>query len=134
LALSKAREIALFSSLEVPYSPTTQNLSQDGTMSVQKVVPTAIACYYTIKTFLTNNIYTDADIEAALVVLLDKWIALSTRVDSLQSGSIGSLQGLNYSVPAERAEIARQVDIYVPYRRLQDTIARSQASVCEIVR
>jgi hypothetical protein len=134
MALTKAREIALFQILEVPYNATVQRVVDDGTMSVQKVVPTAIACYNTIKTYLTDYIYTDADVEAVLVDLLDKWICLGTRTESMEGGAVGSIQGLNYSVPKERAEIKKQVIVIVPYHRMQDDYKRDTAGQVMITR
>lgn len=134
MALTKAREIALFQILQVPYSATVQRMTEDGTMSVQKIVPTAIACYNTITTYLTNNVYTDATLQAVLETLLDKWIALGTRVDSLENGNIGSLQNVNYSVKAERAEIVAQTIIIVPYFRMQDNYVRENSGFAPIVR
>jgi hypothetical protein len=132
MALSKAQEIALFQILQVPYNAQTQQLSSDGQMSVQKIVPTAIACYNTIKTYLTDYIYTDADITLALSTLLDEWICLGTRTESMVGGAIGSIQGLEYSVPKQRAEITRQVIIIVPYYRVQDDYVRQSAGAGQV--
>jgi len=134
VALTKAREIALFTCLETVYSPVSQQMAQDGMMSVQKIVPTAIACFYTITTFLTDNVYPDADLTAVLEALLDKWIALGTRVDSMTDGNISSLQNISYSVEKERAEIKSQVQIIVPYRRLQDQMTRAESGSVAILR
>jgi hypothetical protein len=134
MALTKAREIALFQILEVPYSPTTQQMSQDGTMSVQKVVPTAIACYYTITTFLTDHIYTDLTLQTVLEDLLDKWICLGTRVDSLDNGTIGALSGISYSAQKERTEIQRQTIIIVPYYKLADQYKHAADGNIPIIR
>jgi len=132
--LTKQEEISLFMILEVPFSATTQQMVSDGQMSVQKIVPTAIACYNTIKTYLTNYIYTDADVEAVLVDLLDKWICLGTRTESMEGGAVGSIQGLNYSVPKERAEIKKQVIVIVPFYRLADDYKRENSSQVSIMR
>ena len=134
MALTKAREIALFTCLETVYSPVSQQMSQDGTSSIQKIVPTSVACFYTITTFLTDNVYPDADLTAVLEALLDKWIALGTRVDSMVDGNIGGIQSVNYSVEKERAEIKSQVQIIVPYRRLQDTMTAGVEANVMIIR
>jgi hypothetical protein len=134
MALTKAREIALFEALDVPYSPSVQRMVEDGTMSVQKIVPTAIACFYTITTYLTNSVYTDATLQAVLESYLDKWIALGTRVDSLENGNIGSLQNVNYSVKAERALLSDRISNIVPYRRYQDSINRGHDAMVPIAR
>jgi len=132
--LTKQQEISLFMILEVPFSATTQQMVSDGQVSVQEIVPTAIACYNTIKTYLTNYIYTDADVEAVLVDLLDKWICLGTRTESMEGGAVGSIQGLNYSVPKERAEIKKQVIVIVPFYRLADDYKRENSSQVSIMR
>ena len=132
--LTKQQEISLFMILEVPFSATTQQMVSDGQVSVQEIVPTAIACYNTIKTYLTNYIYTDADVEAVLVDLLDKWICLGTRTESMTGGAVGSIQGLDYSVPKERAEIKKQVIVIVPFYRLADDYKRENSSQVSIMR
>ena len=134
MALTKAQEIALFQILEVPYNAQTQRLESDNQMSVQKIVPTAIACYNTIKTYLTDYIYVDADITLALSTLLDEWICLGTRTESMDGGAIGSIQGLSYSVPKQRAEIKRQVIIIVPYYKLSDDYQRANSGQVSILR
>jgi hypothetical protein len=83
---------------------------------------------------LTDNVYPDADLTTVLEALLDKWIALGTRVDSMVDGNIGGIQSVNYSVEKERAEIKSQVQIIVPYRRLQDTMTAGVEANVMIIR
>ena len=133
-ALTMPRQIALYQILEVPFSATHQILNDDGSFSIQKIAPSQIAAYNTIQTYLTNSIYTNPTLQTVLEGLLDKWITLGTRVDSMEGGSIGSLNGISWSPEKERAEISKQVIIIVPYYRLADQFKHANDGNIAIVR
>lgn len=130
MALTKAREIALFMILEVPYTTTSYTLYGDGGKVAQTsdVTGSARAAKTLILNHLTNEIYPDAAVTTVLENLLDLWIDLGTDITTIDAGSIGNVQGINNSVKDERTEIQRQVLILVPFWRVQDQILRSSGN------
>ena len=135
MALSKAREIALFKVLEVPYSTTTNTLLPDGlTVQVHDVTSSIRAAKTVILAHLTSNIYIDADIQTELESLLDDYIDLGTDMTMIDGGSIGNLSGIRWSPQEDREEIRRQVLALVPFWRHHDELLRSTSGVVRIIR
>jgi hypothetical protein len=134
MALSKAREIALFQILEVPYV-TRVNYLQPGhiTAEPRDASGSAYAARTLILQHLTDNIYTDGDVEDVLEARLDDWINLGIDTTSMDQGAVGNVQGLRMDPEADRAEIRRQVLILVPFFRAHDEISRGNSSSCPII-
>lgn len=130
MALTKAREIALFQILEVPYTTSVGYIYPDGlTAQISDVASSSIAAKNLITTFLTLNVYPDATLQAVLETLLDAWIALGTDTTSIVNGSVGNIAGVNSEPDAERGEIRKQTVIIVPYYRADEQLRRGTAMV-----
>ena len=118
MALTKAREIALFEALEVPYSFTGNEIIDPGLISeVTDVASSSRATKTLILNHLTANIYPDADITTKLEAYLDNWIDLGVDTSALINGAVGNIQGITDDIQNERREIQRRIIISVPFFR-----------------
>jgi hypothetical protein len=135
MALTKAREIALFQILEIPYSLRVNYLIQPGQITAEPrdATNSAYAARTLVLQHLTDNIYPDTDIQTVLEARLDDWINLGIDTTSMEQGSVGNVAGLRMDPDADRAEIRRQVLILVPFYRAQDEISRGNSSSCPII-
>jgi hypothetical protein len=133
-ALTKARRLALGTVLEVPYSLTHKEVSEDGLTVSDKTVSASISANSAIDAYLTASIYTDADVQTALETALDEWTALGTGTMRIEGGSVGGITGI-YDNPAEqRSEIARRIIHIVPFYRHHLQLLRSNDCNIPILR
>lgn len=118
MALTVAREIALYYILECPYSTQVNEVYGEGLIAETRSVAGSIRAVRTLITnYLTNFVYATAAVETELTTLLDAWIATGTDMSTLENGAIGNIQGISDSAAAERAEIASRVRCIVPFWR-----------------
>lgn len=118
MPLTKAREIALFEVLEVPYATVSNDLLAGGLAAQpHEMTGSARSAKTMILAHVESAICGDADIQAVLEVLLDRWIAMGTDASSLEGGSFGNVSGVTDNPDDERAVIRRKVLVQVPFWR-----------------
>lgn len=131
MSLTKSQTLTLYTILEVPYSTAPHQVDPSGTFATpvydSSITDLTRLAKTKIDAYIASDIETDADIEAVLVGLIAQYAALGTNVESV-NGSIGSLQGLEYSVAKERAEIQRQVLVIVPFFRYHEQLQSNRNS------
>lgn len=133
MALTKAREIALFQVLEVPYA-TQASVVNNGELSVATTDVTGDTnAAKTVITTYVNALIADVDVAAVLTTLLDRWVALGTDTTTVSGGQVGEISGVTVDPAAERLEIRRQTLVLVPFWHYHEEIERSQAASRTII-
>jgi hypothetical protein len=65
-----------------------------------------------------------SDTETKVTALCTAWDAASLNVGSIQGGGVTDVQGLNFSWDDKRAVIRQRMQIYLPYYRHHEVLAR----------
>lgn len=136
MALTAAQRLALFQILEVPMFAKTHRIVVDGMIvETHDVTGSSRSAVTLIDDHVTTNIV-GTDYETVLKGYLDDWINLDTDMSVVDQGSIGNVQGITDSIPAERDEIRRQVLPMVPFYRCHEALERSKgaSAVVTVVR
>lgn len=135
MALTAARNIALFQILEVPYATSKHILSDDALNTVLVDASGAeSAAKDAIISHVATEIETDANLLAVLTTLLDAWTTLGLETAEVVGGALGELQGVNYSPERKRDEIRRQVLTLVPFFRAHESVERRQDRNIRVLR
>lgn len=123
-SLTIAQKIALYQVLEVPYATSYNTMDGMGTLTATTDVSGASssAAYTSINTYLDT--LTSNNGETQLIALLDRWIAIGTKVVSMDAGAVGGLQGVTMRYDQERALIEERIKYIVPYFRWHEVIAK----------
>lgn len=122
MALTVARDIALFQILRCPYSLSAGVLSDTG-LSVEPTTVAAVSTDVQTKTAIQAYVAAlSADVLTELTTLLDRWIALGTDCTSIDGGSVESIAGLTDNPDKERQVIRDMVITIVPYYRKADEL------------
>jgi len=122
-ALTTTRMMALFQALQVPYAVAAGHLDDLGLNSVNEAALSGGQAQTKILGHLTDVVYVDATLQAALEALLDAWIALGTDTLKWEGGSIGGVSGVTYDPNSERALLCDRIQVIVPFFRAQDNLA-----------
>jgi len=137
MALTTERFIALFQTLEVPYSTKHNQLDAPGLISYEnnadsQVYSGTAAAKSAIEAHIAAMA---ADVLTVLEGLLDAWIDLGTDTTRIENGSIGNIAGVTDSAVEERAEIQKQVLILVPFYRAHEQYTKlSQGNFIRMMR
>lgn len=127
MSLTTAQEIALFQILEVPWQPQANVFMDQHNLVYQQynVSDSTRNANLAIRNYVANYISTTSAAETVLVSLLNRWIELGTDTISLVGG-VGPIQGVTSDPDRERAEVARQVKILVPFYRSHLEVERDK--------
>lgn len=123
-SLTIEQKIALFQALEVPFATSYNTVSEIGSLSAATSVAAAgqSAAQTAITTWLDTLSSTNG--ETQLITLLNRWIAIGTKVASISTGSIGEMQGLSMDYRDERSLIAGWIKIIVPFYKFHEVLAK----------
>ncbi len=127
--MTKARLLALYTILEVPFSSTHNRIIGDGLVVETHSVTGSPKCAKDIINAYVAEAELDNDMTTVLNALLDAWIALGTDTTAIDAGAVGNVQGITLTIAAEREEIKKQVLIIVPAYRCHEEFERPGASV-----
>lgn len=128
MALSDARNVALFQILDVPYFAGFYTLDGMGALSSLNDLSGASQgqAKSTILAYVLANIEGTAGLLTVLNTDLDRWIAIGSQVVRIEQGAAGNINGVTYDFRDERALIAERVRIMVPFYKYHEVLARQQ--------
>ena len=126
MALTVAREIALFEVLEVPITPTVNYIVGEGQLAESHDVSGSPKNVYDM--IIARVAQLTGAYLTRLEELLDDWIDLGNDTMTLD-GSVGSVQSVQDSVAGERDEIKKKVMVLVPFYRAHIEMRRGQSQV-----
>ena len=122
-SLSIAQDIALFEALEVPYLTSFYTLDEIGSLTAQTTIGgTAAQAFTSIQTHLDT--LSSSNGETQLIAMLDRWIAIGTKVANIDGGAVGGLQGVSMSYDDERNLLRERIKIIVPYYKFHEVLEK----------
>jgi hypothetical protein len=138
MALTAAQEISLYKIMGIPYSTTytVHDGMGTGIYSSSDYVTT----YYTIKAEITAFLASLASgVETAIQALIVEYDAIALSAVAMQSGSVGSINGVTVDFEAKRQLIRNEMEILVPFiakwrAQLRQSVSGSKTSVVSMVR
>lgn len=130
MALSAARDIALFQILDVPYFTGHYTLDGMGTLSNLQDTSGATAnqAKTVILAYVLANIEGTAPLLLILTTDLDRWITIGSTTVRMETGNVGTLGSVTLDYRDERALIADRVRIMVPFYKFHEVLARQKAA------
>jgi hypothetical protein len=117
--LTISQEISLFQILEVPWQAEPSRLMDpdNTTILTLTVAPGARQARTSILAYLSTYILGVDDAFNLLTTYLDRWREIGTTQVRIDTGGVGTLNGVVLSFEEERCEIRRQVIGMIPYYR-----------------
>jgi hypothetical protein len=117
--LTISQEMSLFQILEVPWQPEpTRFMDADNSVVVKLTISGgARQARESILTYLATYILPVDDAFNLFTSYLDRWREIGTTQVRIDTGGVGTLNGVVLSFEEERNEIRRQVIGIVPYYR-----------------
>lgn len=131
MALTAAQIRSVFECLEVPYSTSYYTTDGMGALSAQTDVSGATTGQ--AKTVLTSAIAAlGSDEETKVAALIVEWDAVSLNVGEITSGGVSDLSGLSFSWDQKRKLIKERMQIYLPFFRVHERLAKARSSMAYI--
>ena len=126
MALTTAQKVALYQILEMPMFATARILTDPDNLVIENhtVEASVHQAIQELEAHLTDLADNYSEHETVLAALLDKWVALSTDVTTIEQGGVGNMQGLSDNPEMERVEIRRQVLVIAPFYRRHQELSR----------